>query len=297
MSLLTVGLIVAALQPSAAPTKQTQPTTLELTSSVENISSHDQQPFSVELSCKGVAGVPASFRICWAANDRYSVLWSEPMTGSPIALFTDKGFFLFDIVDGTIMTGTGLAPSFSLAASEDKDAIELQFGFKAIEHADLELNLRSFFAEGRETQLKTSENIAQLTYRSSTGGVLNWEFQLDRRPTLSEFRIEKPATQTLFRVSNVQRGNNITYTSFPKTEKLPPPLTNQIAVEVSPQLIRNIMRGVMRSAAGHAAAANPRFRHLRTLPSGTSWEAVEKRAAETSKWWNAVEDESSSSDT
>ena len=287
MSLLTTGIVVAVVH---SVTATGSPTPVELISAIENVSSDKQQPFSVEFTCDTAAGVPANFRICWQADDRYSVLLLEPMTGSPIALFTDEAFFVFDIVDGIMLTGSGLVPSVSLSSS--KGALALKFGFTARTDsaAHLQVDLRSFLAAEHDVRCELSETGAELTHDSPTGkSSVIWEFQLDKVPTLSALRIQnKLGARTVFQLSRLRRDAETEYVAFPRPEALQLPLTKVMAIDVTPQLIGEIPGRLMRSAAGYAAVADPKFRQLPSLPPDVNWPVVQRRAEETLKSWTAI---------
>jgi hypothetical protein len=264
-----------------------KPTPSDLISAIETISSDQGKPFSVEVKYEAAEGLPTTLNICWKPNGQFSFLWSESSSGAPVALLTDAGFFVYDVVDGTLLTGSGVVPSFSLSTVEGKLNLKIGFVKKTPDVAPaFHLSLLTFLVvDDLDYELSDSEASATISHTSRSGkSTVVWTFQLADSIHLTHVRIDERTTgKPVFELSRICHGARSEYIRFPQIESLQLPVTEWSSHDKQAGMLDGFLAPLTRAIAGQAAITDPRFRDSPLLSKGVNWSAVKMRANATQK--------------
>ena len=193
-------------------------------SAISNFSSqHRESAFSLDLEVRLGKATPAKIAVCWLPPDRYSLLVLEPIHGSPVAVFTEEGFLLADIVDGTLLASSKIYPKFALRATSDTVKTELLISSAKTKKPEFTLNMLSFLKGiESETQFDLGKDKAVLTYSSPSGNsTMTWNFRHERMPLLESMTIEpKEKDNATFSIKKIRTKNLVEIVDLPDCEDI-----------------------------------------------------------------------------
>ena len=274
LPVFVVASVVAALAAG-------EPDVSHLINSIDNLNSANEESvsFSFEMSSEFHDKVPAKFRVCWCPPNRYSVLISDSESDCPIALVTNDGFLIVDVIEDLLLFGQGVWPKLSFSIDDDRFALKCPFMAGGTPDPEFSIDLLGLLKGiAFDTNLESSDDSAVLSHASPSRltNVL-WTFARGPKVTLTSVRVvPSVGGPPIFAIDNLRYGDDAELTVLP-------PLKNtgcrvrRLDISNKHQALEFVNQAI-RAITASAAIGRPQYRNRETLGNSVDWTAAEKNA-------------------
>jgi hypothetical protein len=237
-------------------------------------------PISFCVECELFTGSATIAYVQRIDTHDFSVLLISPQTKIPFARFTNKRFFIYDVIKNTIVSGPPVSASITLKYENEKAS----FNFGLSVDTDrpkcaLDIDLVSFLADcDQDTTSKSKLGVTAFGYPSSAKDkVFIWRFIQDSDTRLDSLYIAKtPENAFVLRIYEFTNADSVISLPEVAISKAPLTITTLTNPTSSMSAMSHIGR-LMETCSTYPAANNPAMWNHDVFSPDTDWNMVKKR--------------------